>query len=190
MPEVDVEPLRPKPKRPAPKPEPEPEPAATEPPRPVPPSNASEGSATSPQISGAVVRRRLRSCRPSSQAKTRTTMRPTMSEGTMGTKTSLTSSLSAVAARAVGPPHGRMFMVPLARPATQVRTTGLILSRRYTGSIAAVVRMKVVEPSPSKETAAARTAVPRTTLAGSLPSLRRMNFTRGSKSPTSIISPK
>ncbi len=53
-----------------------------------------------------------------------------MRDGTMGTKTSLTSSFSAVAARAVGPPQGRMFMVPLARPATQVRTTGLIFSRR------------------------------------------------------------
>ena len=53
-----------------------------------------------------------------------------MRDGTMGTKTSLTSSFSAEAARAVGPPQGRMFMVPLARPATQVRTTGLIFSRR------------------------------------------------------------
>ena len=61
---------------------------------------------------------------------TKTTTRPAMSEGIIGTKTSLTSSFSAVAARAVGPPHGRMFMVPLARPATQVRTTGLILRRR------------------------------------------------------------
>ena len=119
-----------------------------------------------------------------------TTARPTTSEGIIGTNTSFTSSFSAVAARAVGPPQGRMFMVPLARPATQVRTTGLNFSRRYTGSIAAVVRMKVVEPSPSSETAAARTAVPSTTLAGSLPSLRRMNRTSGSKSPTSIIRPK
>lgn len=31
---------------------------------------------------------------------------------------------SAAAARAVGPPHGRMFIVPLARPATTVSTTG------------------------------------------------------------------
>jgi hypothetical protein len=56
--------------------------------------------------------------------------------------------------------------------------------------MAAVVRMNVVEPSPSRETAAASRAVPRTTLAGSLPSLRRMNRTSGSNSPTSIIRPK
>ena len=83
-----------------------------------------------PQISGAVARRRLRSCRPRTQAKTRTTARPAISDGIMGTKTSLTSIFRAVAARAVGPPQGTMFMVPLARPATQVRTTGLIFSRR------------------------------------------------------------
>ena len=58
------------------------------------------------------------------------------------------------------------------------------------GSMAAVVRMKVVDPSPSRETTAARTAVPSTTFAGSLPSVRRISFTSGSNRPTSIIMPK
>jgi hypothetical protein len=72
----------------------------------------------------------LRSWMPSSQAKAKTTAMPASRDGSMGTKTSLTSIFRAVAARAVGPPHGTMFMVPLARPATQVRTTGLIFRRR------------------------------------------------------------
>ena len=50
----------------------------------------------SPQISAARRRaRRLRSCRPSIQAKTSTTTRPAMSDGSMGTKMSLASSFSA-----------------------------------------------------------------------------------------------
>jgi hypothetical protein len=50
--------------------------------------------------------------------------------------------------------------------------------------------MKVVDPSPSRETAPARRAVPTTILAGSLPRARTMNRTSGSKRPTSIMIPK
>ena len=63
-------------------------------------------------------------------AKPSASSRPTISDGTMGAKISLGSSCSAEAARAVGPPHGTMFSVPLIRPATQVSTTGDISSRR------------------------------------------------------------
>ena len=55
---------------------------------------------------------------------------PDSGAGIIGTNTSVGETSSAAAARAVGPPHGTMFMVPLARPATQVRTTGLRPSRR------------------------------------------------------------
>ncbi len=58
------------------------------------------------------------------------TATPAISDGIMGTNTSAGSKPSAVAARTVGPPQGRMFMVPLIRPATQVNTTGLMPSRR------------------------------------------------------------
>lgn len=47
----------------------------------------------------------------------------------MGMKISEASSLSAVAARAVGPPQGRVFMTPFAVAATPVMTTRLILRR-------------------------------------------------------------
>ena len=50
--------------------------------------------------------------------------------------------------------------------------------------------MKVVEPSPSSETAAARIAVPSTTLAGSFPRTRVITRMSGSNRPTSIMIPK
>ena len=56
--------------------------------------------------------------------------------------------------------------------------------------MADVVMMKVVDPSPSSETAPARIAVPSTTFAGSLPRNRVMNRISGSNSPTSIMMPK
>ena len=46
-----------------------------------------------------------------------------------------------LAARAVGPPQGVRFMMPLATTATQVRLSGFILSRLYSGSIEATVIM-------------------------------------------------
>ena len=85
----------------------------------------------------------------------------------MGRKMSVASTCSAAAARAVGPPHGTMFRAPLVRPAMHVSTTGLRPRRWYTGSMAAVTTMYVVEPSPSRETRAVRIMVPTTTLAGS-----------------------
>lgn len=51
------------------------------------------------------------------------------SAGIIGTKISEASSLRAVAARAVGPPQGRVFMTPLAVAATPVMTTRLIFRR-------------------------------------------------------------
>ena len=74
--------------------------------------------------------RRRRSRTPRCQAKKKITIMPAMRDGIMGTKTSLGETFRAAAARAVGPPHGRMFMVPLARPATQVRMTGLMPRRK------------------------------------------------------------
>ncbi len=56
--------------------------------------------------------------------------------------------------------------------------------------MAETVIMKVVDPSPSSETIAARTAVPTTTRIGSALQKRRMPRTIGSKRPTSIITPK
>lgn len=103
---------------------------------------------------------------------------------------SLASSLSAVAARAVGPPQGSVFITPLAMAATPVITTRLIFRRLYSGYIAETVIMKVVEPSPSRETIAASSAVPMTMRSGSALQNFRMPRTTGSKRPTSIITPK
>lgn len=103
---------------------------------------------------------------------------------------SVASTFSAVAARAVGPPQGSVFITPLAIAATPVITTRLILSRLYSGYIAETVIMKVVEPSPSSETIAASSAVPTTMRIGSALQNFRMARTIGSKSPTSIITPK
>ena len=99
-----------------------------------PPVDPAEAAATEPpapraHCTPAAVRRR-RSESPMNQAKPSASSRPTISDGTMGAKISLGSSCSAEAARAVGPPHGTMFSVPLIRPATQVSTTGDISSRR------------------------------------------------------------
>src|SRR5699024_3028379 len=96
----------------------------------------------------------------------------------------------AAAARTVGPPQGKIFMVPLIRPATTVSTTGLMPMRKYSGNIAEVVIINVVEPSPSRETTPASSAVPSTILAGSLPNARVIIRMRGSNSPTSIMMPK
>ena len=82
-----------------------------------------------PQRSGSSRCRRLRSETPMAQAKAKTATRPAPSAGSIGTKTSEASTCSAAAARAVGPPHGTMFSVPLVRPATQVSTTGLMPRR-------------------------------------------------------------
>ena len=49
---------------------------------------------------------------------------PTTSAGIMGTNTVPTSMASALAARAVGPPHGSMFMTPPANMVTQASTSG------------------------------------------------------------------
>ena len=123
-------------------------------------------------------------------ANSSTITHPTTRDGIIGTKTSDGEMPSAAAALAVGPPHGRMFIAPLARPATTVSTTGLTLSLRYSGSSADVTIMKVVDPSPSSDTNIARTAVPTTRRIGSFWTTRRMNLTNGSKRPTSIMMPK
>ena len=144
-------PLRPKPKRPVP----------------LPPSGASPSSLSAEsQISGAVARRRLRSCRPSSQAKTNTTTRPAISDGIIGTKTSATSSLRAVAARAVGPPQGRMFMMPLAMAGDACQDHGAHLQAEVDRQHGRGGEDEGGGAVAVERDAAARMAVPRTTLRG------------------------
>ena len=75
-------------------------------------------------------RRRRRSDRPRKYASTTTVMIPSTMPGTIGLNSSDGETSSTVAARTVGPPHGRMFSTPLARLATTVSTTGLIPSLR------------------------------------------------------------
>ncbi len=61
--------------------------------------------------------------------------------GTSGTNTSPGSTCSAVAARAVGPPHGVRFITPLARMVTQVRLSAFMPRRWYSGNMAETVIM-------------------------------------------------
>ena len=74
---------------------------------------------------------RLRSAGPAARRSTSTvTSAGDQRRGSSGRTTRSATTFSTVAARTVGPPQGTMFRVPLARPATQVSTTGLIPSRR------------------------------------------------------------
>lgn len=61
--------------------------------------------------------------------------------GIIGTNTSSTSTPSALAARAVGPPQGRMLNTPPASMMTVAMTSRLIPSRLYSGSMAVTVSM-------------------------------------------------
>ena len=105
----------------------------------------------------------------------------------IGTKTSFGSTCNAVAARAVGPPHGVKFMIPLASIIRQAIIKGLIPIRLYSGSIAATQIMYVVEPSPSRETIKVSVMVPRVTFKGSPLTCFKIHFTEGSNRPVSII---
>ncbi len=145
-------------------------------------SQALPGSAATPS--------RRRSLIPRCQASIRMPAIASAIAGTSGTNTSAGSTCSAVAARAVGPPHGVRFITPPARMVTQVRFNAFMPMRRYSGSIADTVIMYVVEPSPSSEIRNANAAVPTTIFIGSPLTRRRMRRTSGSNSPASIITPK
>ena len=74
--------------------------------------------------------RRRFSRRPSQNATARP-QAPVMTMGRIiGTNSWPTSTPRALAARAVGPPQGRMFMLPPAIMTTQVSTSRLMPSRR------------------------------------------------------------
>ena len=62
---------------------------------------------------------------------------PASMAGIIGTKMSEGSTCSALAARAVGPPHGVMFITPPARIISPAMMRGLMPMRLYSGSIAA-----------------------------------------------------
>ena len=94
---------------------------------------------------------------------------------------------SALAARAVGPPHGRMFITPPACMMTLASINRLSPSRRYSGSSADVTMRYVVDPSPLSEMSSVRTDVPTRILTGSPCTSRTTRFTTGSNSPTSIM---
>lgn len=84
---------------------------------------------------------RRRSFRPRYQASSSTPAQAITIEGISGTNTSAGSTCSAVAARAVGPPHGVRFITPPARMVTQVMFSAFMPSRWYSGSIADTVIM-------------------------------------------------
>ena len=108
-----------------------------------------------------------RSRRPIAIEKTNTPTRPVSIAGKTGRNTSLVLTCSADAARAVGPPHGRMFIVPAASAVVQVSVSGSMRNRVYNGSIAGTVIMNVLAPAPSRCAMVAMAAVPTVILTGS-----------------------
>ena len=62
---------------------------------------------------------------------------PAAIAGIIGTKMSDGSTCSALAARAVGPPQGVMFITPPARMIRPAMIRGLMPRRLYSGSMAA-----------------------------------------------------
>ena len=110
--------------------------------------------------------------------------------GRTGMKTWSTPALRTLMTRAVGPPHGSIFITPAASATIAGRTSGLIPSRRCTGSSAVMEMRNVVAPSPSNATSIVRAAVTRQRRTGSpwtKPSRRSIS---GVNSPASIMSPK
>src|SRR4029078_2686298 len=104
---------------------------------------------------------------PIANDKTNTPKRPVSIAGKTGRNTSFVLTCSADAARTVGPPHGRVFIVPAARAGVQVSVSGSLRSREYNGSIAGTVIMNVLAPAPSRCATVAIAAVPTVILTGS-----------------------
>ena len=92
--------------------------------------------------------------------------------------------------RVVGPLQGRGFITPAAMPTAKGRMSGFMPSFVVMGSMAETEMMKVVVPSPSRETSMASTAAPMVTFTGSPRTSFRILFTMGSKRPASIMMPK
>lgn len=97
---------------------------------------------------------------------------------------------SAVAARMVGPPQGRIFMVPAERATMVASVVRRMPSASYRGSSAGTQIRKVTAPEPSRWTMAARMAVPMPILTGSVPTRFRMPLMMGRKVPASVRMPK
>ena len=115
---------------------------------------------------------------------------PAIIAGIIGTKISPASIPSAPAARAVGPPHGRMFMTPPACMITLASISRLSPSRWYSGRSADVTMRYVVEPSPSSEMRSVSTDVPTRMRSGSPCTSCTTRLTIGSNRPTSIMTLK
>ena len=101
-----------------------------------------------------------------------------------------TSTLRAVAARMVGPPQGRMFMVPAAMATMVARVVRFMPTASYRGTSGGTQIRKVTAPEPSRWTHMARMAVPMAIFTGSVPIIRVMPPMMGRKVPASVRMPK
>lgn len=101
-----------------------------------------------------------------------------------------TSTLRAVAARMVGPPQGRMFMVPAAIATMAARVVRFMPTASYRGTSGGTQMRKVTAPEPSRWTHMARIAVPMAIFTGSVPIILVMPPMMGRKVPASVRIPK
>ena len=139
--------------------------------------------------------RRAFSARPRNTAITSTHTRPASTAGSTGMKKATASvcwpsGVRAVAARMVGPPQGRMFMVPADRATMVARVVRFMPKASYKGSRAGTQIRKVTAPEPSRWTMAARMAVPMAILIGSVPTRSSTFLMMGRKVPASVRMPK
>ena len=106
-------------------------------------------------------------------------------------KNSLASKPNAAMARVAGPPHGVMPLMILTDMMEIVASTNGFMPRRiYSASIAEMVIMCVVVPSPSNDAIMAMTAVPIAIFTGSPFTSFMTLLIKGSNSPASIKMPK
>ena len=123
-------------------------------------------------------------------ASNKTKSRPAPTGTSKGLNSSVTGTSRAEAARRVGPPQGRIFMVPAPRATIVARVVRRMPTASYRGSKAGTVIRKVTAPEPSRCTIMASTAVARAIRAGSRPARCSRRPIIGRKVPASVSMPK
>ena len=101
-----------------------------------------------------------------------------------------TSTFRAVAARMVGPPQGRMFMVPADMATMVARVVRFMPTASYRGTSGGTQIRKVTAPEPSRWTIMARMEVPMAIRMGLVPTSLVMPPMMGRKVPASVRMPK
>ena len=136
--------------------------------------------------------RRAFSRAPSRAEMTMSTARPTSTAGSTGRKkaTGFSPKPRAVAARRVGPPQGRMFMVPADMATMVARVVRFMPTASYRGTRGGTQIRKVTAPEPSRWTIMARMEVPMAMRMGLVPTSLVIPPMMGRKVPASVRMPK